>query len=232
MNSLIRLPRPGQQMDRLVARFIGHGSMISSAFRLPTARYTVFVDYDPADAVHAFALSDGAGRRWPDWKGMPSPGAVTAPIVQEPLPSGRYRVEIETTMAACSWDIQVVLNSMQAWAIPPRSWKALPPPPPAVTVSGAGSPTLPVERMGNYSLDWWLGEPGLHPVRRHSYALRLRAGDGHTVELGGGDDRGDHRVGAAFLGAGAWEVEMTAQAAWELTVSPMVGPMGGGAWGF
>ena len=219
-------------MDRLVARFIGHGSMISSAFRLPVGRYTVFVDYDPADAVHALALTDGAGRRWPDWNGLPAPGLVTAPIVQELLPSGRYRIEIETSIAACSWDIQVVLNSMQAWAILPRPWKPLLPPPSRVTVSGAGSTTLRVERTGTYSIDWWLVGPGLEPGPRHPYALRLRAGDGHTVELGGGDERGDHRIGSAFLGAGAWEVEMTADTAWELTVSPIVGPTGGGAWGF
>lgn len=163
---------------------------------------------------------------------MPSPGDVTAPIVQELLPSGTYHVEIETAIDACSWDVQVVLNSMQSWARPPQPWKPLGTPPSAVSVSSGGAATLVVERTGRYSVDWWLGYPGIHPRVRHPYTLVLRAADGHKLDLGtGGRDR-DRRVGSAFLGAGEWVVEMTAETSWEVSVRPIVGPTGGGAWGF
>ena len=232
MGVLDRFPRRGRQIDSLVARFIGHGSMISSAFRLPRARYTVFVDYDPADAVTAFAVVDADGRRRPLWDGLPSPGKVTAPLVQELLPSGVYRIEIGTDMDACSWDVQVVLNSMQSLAQPPRRWMPPATPPSPITVSSGDAATLIVERTGRYTVDWWLGEPGISPRVMHPYKLALRAGDGHKLDLGAGDHRRSHRIGSVFLGAGIWAVEMTAEASWELSVSPMVGPMGGGAWGF
>lgn len=232
MNPLARVPRRGRQIDRLVARFTGHGTMITSPFQLPRARYTVFVHCDPADAVRAFALADAAGRRWPDWHGLPPPGNVTAPVVQELLRSATYHLVIETATDSCSWDIQVVLNSMQSWAAPPRPWTPAAPPPPAVTVNSDGVTTLVVERTGQYSVDWWLGEPGIRPRVMYPYTLALRAGDGHTLDLGAGDGRRDHRIGSVFLGAGEWVVEMTAQTPWGLSLNPMVGPTGGGSWAF
>jgi hypothetical protein len=70
------------------------------------------------------------------------------------------------------------------------------------------------------------------PFRLPRARYTLRAADGHVVELGGADATRDHRVGSAFLGAGEWTVEMITRLSWELVVSPVVGPTGGGARGF
>jgi hypothetical protein len=190
------------------------------------------VRYEPGEAVRAFAIADEQGRRWPDWRGLPAPGEVIAPLVQELLPAGIYRAQVETATPSCGWDIQVVLNSMQSWRAVPAAWQPLSSPPNAATVHSGGSQALLVEQTGEYRVDWWLGERAVHPRVFHPYTLRLRAADGHGVELGAGGEKGGRRINPVFLSAGDWTVEMTANVPWELTVSPLVGPTGGGARGF
>ena len=236
VNPLTRFRPKGRQLDRLVARFTGQGSGTSPPCRLPRARYTVFVTYDPREAVRAFVFADAKGRRWPDWRGLPAAGEVTAPLVQGLLPAGTYRAEVETATPTCGYDIQVVLNSMQSWRAVPAACRPRSSPPNAATVRGDGSQTLLVEQTGRYRGDWWVGEPAVHRRVIHPYTLRLRAADGHDLELGTGGDVGgrrvDRRINPVFLSAGVWTVEMEANVPWELTVSPIVEPTGGGSRGF
>jgi hypothetical protein len=159
---------------------------------------------------------------------------VLAPLVQEVFPSDTYRIEIETALESCGWDVQVVLNSMQSWAIVPPAWKPPVAPPSSVSVRSTDARTLTVAQTGEYRVDWWLGGRSGDPIaaHRHRYALRLRAADGHEVELGAADGVHDRRIDRAFLSNGEWAVDMTAGSPWELTITPVVGPTGAGARGF
>jgi hypothetical protein len=223
---------PYRQIDRLVARERGAGTAATVPFRLPRARYTVFNDYDPADAVNSFAIVDQRGRRWPDWAKIPAPvGMVTAPLVQEELPAGVYHIEVGTMTPTCSWDVQVVLNSMMSLRIRPPEWRSSSAVPEVVRARSGNASVLRVTQTGRYDAAWTVGRPSVRPAIR-PYSLALRAADGHVVELGGADATSDHRVGSAFLGAGEWTVEMTTSEPWELMLSPVVGPTGGGARGF
>jgi hypothetical protein len=182
-------------------------------FRLPHPRYTVFNDYDPAEVVESFAIVDQRGRRRPDWAAVPAPvGMVTAPLVHEELPAGTYHIEIGTTTPTCSWDVQVVLNSMMALRTAPAAWRSPSAVPEVITIRGGDAPVLRVTRTGRYEVVAWnIGEASVRPAI-HPYALDLRAADGHV--------------------AGEWRVEMTTSVDWELVLSPVVGPTGGGARGF
>jgi hypothetical protein len=207
-------------------------------FRLPRARYTVFNDCDPADAVESFAIVDQRGRRWPDWSAIPAPaGDVKAPLVQEELPAGLYHIELGTTTPTCSWDVQVVLNYMLSWRPPPRAWQSGAQVPDVITVRSGDAPVLRVIQTGRYDGVWTVGDDvwktgqGPRPVI-HAFSLDLRATDGHVVEMGGANATHGHRVNPFFLGAGEWTVEMITSDPWELMLSPVVGPTGGGARGF
>ncbi len=223
----------GRQIDRLVARFTGQGSATSARFRLPRARYTVFVSYDPADTARRFSISTESGQSWPDWSGLPAAGFVTAPVVQELLPAGMYHVEVETSTPTCAWDVEVVLNSMQSVGRPPPEWEQPSPPPAATTVRSDGPSSLSLGRTGTYLVDWTVGDDRPGPRRTiHPYSLRLRAADGHAVDLGAASEGRDRRIDRVFLGAGEWVVEMETDVRWECVLTAVVGPTGGGSRGF
>ncbi|HEY7926883.1 MAG TPA: hypothetical protein VIG86_05605 [Candidatus Dormibacteraeota bacterium] len=223
---------PYRQIDRLVVRQRGAGTAATAPFWLPHARYTVFNDYDPAEAVESFAIVDQRGRRWPDWAAIPAPVAVvTAPLVQEELPAGLYHVEVGTATPTCAWDVQLVLNSMLALRRAPRAWRSLSEVPEVITIRSSDAPVLRVAQTGRYDAVWTVGEAALRPAI-HPYSLALRAADGHVVQMGAASASGGRRVNPFFLGAGEWTVEMITSEPWELVISPVVGPTGGGARGF
>jgi hypothetical protein len=96
------------QIDRLAVVKTGAGPTTTAPFRLPYARYSVFVNYDPPTAVNSFALVDDQGQRLPDWSTIPvDVGEVSAPLVQYELRTGDYRLVIGTTTrpapGACRW---------------------------------------------------------------------------------------------------------------------------------
>jgi hypothetical protein len=221
-------------MDRLVGRFSGNGSTTTRELCLPRARYTVFVSCDPSEAVRRFSLIDQHGREWPNWRELPVPGDVMAPLVQELLPDGTYRVVVETRTRTCGWDVQVVLNSMQSKGSAPPDWTSPFATPDTVTVRSSAYEHVVIGQTGHYYVDWWIGDEavGQRGSHRHGYDMRLRAADGRDVVLGHANDAGDHRIRLVFLSAGTWTVEMNADAPWGLTVSPVIGAMGGGARGF
>jgi hypothetical protein len=200
---------------------------------LPHGRYTIFVDYDPPDAVRRFQLVGVHGRSWPDWSQIPvQAGEVSAPLVQEELIGGTYRLLIDTTTQTCSWSVQVVLNTPLSRAKPPAPWHSPSQAPEPVTVRSGEPGTFQVLQTGRYLVDWRIGlaSERRSPIQR--YSLRLRAADGHEIEMGQAADRHDHRIDGAFLGAGIWTVDMQTSADWELTITPFLGPLGGGAVGF
>lgn len=136
----------------------GVGSTATSPFRLPRARYTVFVRYDPSEAVRSFALVDQSDHRAPDWSSIGADvGDVPAPLVQHELRAGRYRVELGTSSPTCSWQVQVVLNSMLSWRWPPRAWRSSLPPPETITVSGGQDPSFRLAQTGPYDPSWTVG---------------------------------------------------------------------------
>jgi len=223
---------PYRQVDRLVACERGAGTTSTVPFRLPRARYTVFNRYDPGEAVTSFAIVDEDGQRWPDWAAISAPvGDVMAPLVQHELRAGVYHIEISTTMPTCSWQVQVVLNSMMALRRLPPEWRPSSAAPEVVRVRSGDPPILRVTQTGQYDAGWTVGEASVRPAF-HPYSLELRAADGHVVQLGAASAMGDRRAGYVFLGAGQWTVEMITNVPWELVVTPVVGPTGGGARGF
>ncbi len=221
------------QIDRLVMLKAGVGSMTTSPFRLPRARYTVFVRYDPSEAVRSFALVDERHHRIPDWSAIGADvGDVAAPLVQHELHAGRYRVELDTSSPTCSWQVQVVLNSMLSWRSPPPAWRSSLPPPGTITVSSGQDPSFRVARTGPYDPSWTVGTDQVrHQI--HLYSLDLRVADGHAVHLGAGTPTGSYgRTGLVFLGAGDWTVEMKTTVDWTFVLTPVLGPTGGGSQGF
>jgi hypothetical protein len=223
---------PYRQIDRLVARERGVGSAEQAPLRLPHARYTVYSSYDPDEAVESFAIVDQRGRRWPDWAEIPAPvGHVIAPVVQEELPVGLYHVEVTTTTPTCSWDVQIVLNSMLALRSAPAAWQSSAQVPEPITIRRGEATQLRITQTGRYDVAWTIGEASARPVI-HPYSLTLRAADGHVLEMGAASATRGHRVNPVFLGAGEWTVEMITNEPWALVISPVVGPTGGGARGF
>jgi hypothetical protein len=225
--------RRNVQIDRLVARHTSHGSATTPWFSLPHARYTLFVECDPPEAVQSLALHRRTSGPVPSLNaaGAERAGDVSAPLVQQQLNAGEYRVEIRTLSAACSWDVQVVLNSMLSWRPAPRAWRAPVPPPDVIVVRSGGDPGFLLSQTGRYEPEWTVGPspPGYKFV---PHSLDLRAADGHAVHLGAGTTTRGHRVGLVFVGAGRWTVEMTAPMEWEFRLTALVGPTGGGAHAF
>ncbi|HEX4754499.1 MAG TPA: hypothetical protein VH661_01945 [Candidatus Dormibacteraeota bacterium] len=192
----------------------------------------MFNHYDPVEAALWFAIVDHRGRRWPDWASIPAPvGMVSAPLVQEELPAGLYHLEVGTTTSTCAWEVQVVLNAMMALRIPPPEWRSSSGVPDVVGVRSSDAPVLHLTQTGWYDAVWTVGEPSVRPAIR-PYLLALRAADGHVVEMGAANATHGHRANPCFLGAGEWTVEMITGEPWELMLSPVVGPTGGGARGF
>jgi hypothetical protein len=221
------------QIDRLVARHTGHGSTTTPWFSLPHARYTVFVEYDPPEAIQSFDLHRQRRGLVPSLNatGAKRAGDVSAPLVQQELDAGKYRVAIRTLSATCSWDVQIVLNSMLAWRPAPRAWRASGAPPHVIVVRSGEDPRFLLSRTGRYEPQWTVGpSPSVHAAAPH--ALDLRAADGHAVHLGAATMGSGHSVGLLFLGAGQWTVEMSTQMEWEFRLAPVVGPAGGGAHAF
>jgi hypothetical protein len=178
-------------------------------------------------------MSTDSGRSWPDWTGLPAAGFVTAPVVQELLPADMYHVEVETSTLTCAWDVEVVLNSMQSVGRAPPEWQPPSPPPAVARVHSDGPSSLSLGRTGTYMVDWTVGDDGPGPRRViQPYSLRLRAADGHGVDLGAATEGGERRIDRVFLGAGQWVVEMETDVRWECMLTPVVGPTGGGSRGF
>ncbi len=172
------------QIDRLAMVKTGAGPTTTASFRLPHARYTVFVDYDPPTAVTSFALLEDQGRALPDWSSITADvGEVMAPLVQHELPTGNYRLVIGTTTPTCAWMVHVVLNSILSWQAPPRPWRPSSPPPEEILVRSGESPVFRVAQTGRYDVSWTVGEDQVegHPIR--PYWLDLRATDGHAIHL-------------------------------------------------
>jgi hypothetical protein len=223
------------QIDRLVTVLTGAGSQTTPAFYVPHARYTVFVDAEPARAARSFAFLNKAGDGVrDDWSRIPDDVInVPVPLVQHELPAGNYEMTIQAS-PACSWQAQVVLNSMLSWAAPPPAWRPSRLPPDPLTLGSGGSPDFRIEQTGSYQTDFtingftpriaWRVEKSICP-----FQLSLRPSGGHLVYLGGGKEKYAHWPGGAFLGAGNWNVEIETDCPWELTIRPMVGPGGGGA---
>ncbi len=208
------------QIDRLVVRETGSGSITTAAFALPHGRYTLFVDYDPMAAARSLAITDGTGRGLQ----VSDAGGRSAPLVQHELHAGSYRLRIDAATATCSWMAQLVLNAMLSDDAPPPSWESVLPRPESVTVRGDRSRQFRITRTGHYAPAWTRGIG--------AYSLDLRAADGHAVHLGAQDAGGDRREGFVFLGAGDWTAEMTTGSDWHLVITPVLGPIGGGAHGF
>ncbi len=225
--------RPNVQIDRLVARHTGQGSTTTPWFSLPHARYTVFVEYDPPEAVQSFVLYSQKSGQIPSLNaaGANRAGDVSAPVVQQELDAGKYRVVIRALSATCSWDVQVVLNSLLSWRPAPRAWRASVAPPDVIVVRSGDDPGFVLNRTGRYEPEWAVG-PSSPRHAIHPHSLDLRAADGHAVHLGAATTGGGHRIGLVFLGAGQWTVEMTTQMGWEFRLTPVVGPTGGGAHAF
>lgn len=222
-----------RQIDRLVARAIGAGSTTTSSFDLPHARYTVFVEYDHPDAVVSFALVDRGEGPVPSENavGAQRPGDVSAPIVQQELKAGTYEFEISTLTSTCSWDVQVVLNTMLSWRRPPPAWRPTTAPPQSITIRTGDDPVFLLSQTGRYEADWTVGSTKSgHVMAPHS--VDLRAAGGQVVNLGSSDGKRGHRSGCQFLGAGQWTVEMKADLEWEFVLAPVTGPTGGGARAF
>lgn len=216
-------PRNRTEPDHLVIRLAGAGTTTSAAFPLSHGIYTLFAAYDPPAAVRAVSIVHDTGLSLPNWPSIPAPpGDVTAPIVQQELDSGVYRLRVDTATPTCSWLLQLVLNSKT----PEQAWRARRPstPPPDEIVVRRGNPSFRVADTGHYRVRW------THNIGR--YTLDLRAEDGHRIHLGARASAGDRREGAIFLGAGEWSAEMSTGADWELVLTPIVGPLGGGAQGF
>lgn len=222
------------QVDRLAAVHTGAGPTTTNRFRLPHGRYTVFAAYERPAAVTLFALADDQDRHLPDWSQIPvRTGEFTAPLVQHELASGSYRIVIGTATPACAWQVQVILNSMLSWEAPPRQWRPSEPPPSETRVGSGDEPIFRITQTGRYDLRWTIGEAPLegHPIR--PYWLNIRGSDGYVIHLGGtATPYRDDRTSGAFLGAGEWTVEIKTSFEWRLTISPVVGPLGGGARGF
>jgi hypothetical protein len=118
------------QIDRLVTVLTGAGTQTPAGFYLPHARYTVFVEAEPARAARSFAILNRAGEGVrDDWSRIPDDVInVPVPLVQHTLPAGNYRMTIEAS-PSCSWQARVVLNSMRSWAAPPPAWQPSQAPP-------------------------------------------------------------------------------------------------------
>jgi hypothetical protein len=162
------------QIERLVVRHTGCGSMATGSFSLPRARYTIFVEYDPPEAVRSFKLVHQKDGPVPNWNGMGAErvGDVLAPIVQHELPAGSYEVEIGTLSPKCSWDVQVVLNSMVSWRRPPPPWRPSVAPPDVVTVRSGDNPVFLLSQTGRYEAQWTVGSGRAgHAIAPHSLDL-------------------------------------------------------------
>jgi hypothetical protein len=222
-----------RQIDRLVRRETGNGSATTEPFRLPRGRYTVFVNYDPPEAVRSFGLVHLANGAIPNLNatGADRVGDTSAPIVQQELLAGRYRIDVGTDSPSCSWDVQVVLNSMLTWGRAPQAWRPSVAPPKPITVRSGENPVFLLARTGRYNADWTVG-PGRSQHVTHPHSLVLRAADGHAVHLGAANGDRGYRRNPHFLGAGEWTVEMTTDVEWELLIAPVVGALGGGTHDF
>jgi hypothetical protein len=167
---------------------------------------------------------DERGQGLPDWGAIPAaPGEVVAPLVQHVLPMGIYHLEVETWTPSCSWMVQVVLNSMLSWEVPPRAWVPFLPPPKTIKVHSGQEPRFRLAQTGLFDIqltigDWRLGDPWF------GGSLDLRATDGHVIHTGSSNP--------FFLGAGEWTVEMKTSSEWHLVIAPVIGPRGGGARAF
>lgn len=223
------------QIDRLVAVLTGAGTHTTAGFYLPRARYTVFVAAEPARAARSFALLSGTGEGVrDDWSRIPGDvDSVPVPLVQHTLPAGNYQMTIEAG-PTCSWQAQVVLNSMRSWAAPPPAWQPSLAPPQPIMLGSGKSPDFRIDQTGTYLMDFMIDgfSAGISWPREKPdcpFRLGLRAADGHLVYLGGGTAKHADWPSGAFLGAGGWRVQMETECPWELVIRPMIGPSGGGA---
>ncbi len=225
------------QIDRRVSLLTGMGSGSSSVY-LPHARYTLFMHYDPPSAVQSVNLIDRSGRGFPDWTSIPATaGEVIAPVVQEELTAGTYQLQIEAT-ATCCWQAQLVLNSMLSWEAPPSAFRRTPSLRKPIMLGSGKSPDFRTEETGTYAMLLRLGDFAPHiaaqrmPEAMCPFRLGLRAGDNHRLDLARGAEHEANWPSFVFLGARDWRVQMETDCEWELTVTPMVGPSGGGAYWF
>jgi len=206
---------------------------MSALGHLPHARYTVFMAYDPPEAVRSVSLIDRTGRGAPDWSSVPvAAGEVIAPLVQHELRGGSYQLRVDA-VAGCAWMAQVVLNSMLSWEAPPRVWRPSQPPPQPINLRSGEPPEFRIARTGHYAFDLSVGgfysDQHSFPERFCPFSLGLRAADGHRIQLAEGGEASASWPSWRFLGAGAWHVVMETECEWRLVVRPLVGPSGGGA---
>jgi hypothetical protein len=220
---------PVRQLDLLVVQRTGVGPSATDGFTLPDGRYTVFVEGDPDFCYRSFTLEDDHGRGIrQDWSYLPpnvaGPGV---PLVQRELPRGVYHLVMTGAKPNCPWMVQVVLNSMLYKGVPPTPWRSPLGTPAPITLTNQTNPRFGIEQTGFYDPSWTISP---NPC---TYAVDLRASDGHTIHLGDGTASGDSRRGGPiFFGAGSWQIEMVSACQWRFVLKPWMGDMGGGTRGF
>lgn len=218
-------------IDRLVTVESGMGSQVIDARRLPHGRYTIFINFDPADGGETFEVSRDPGnatehdlRRW---------GSPAVPLVQTELPKGTYRFAVRVRSAGVCWQMQLVLNAMMSWATPPKPWRPRLAPPSLINLTNATEQRFQISQTGHYKMllrvDGFQADQKTFPTEFCPFNLGLRAADGHRVHLADGGGNTARWPDMAFLGAGDWTIEMMTKCEWQLVIRPMLGWAGGGA---
>lgn len=244
----------GQKLDINYATTTGVGSTTVASINLPHGRYTFFTYADPPNCLESVALLDHAGKAISDDAtqriatvptdlppGAPSIAAnslgmqMVPTFVQQELQSGSYGLKVTARTPGCAWGIEQILNYMLSNEAPLRPVN--PPSAPNVNVSLGNSSSdlhfaIPV--TGFYEVRW-----SVTPCDRYSADLvrsgggtaHLEDGTAATVQPGSviGPQSSDS---FAFMAAGDWTAQVATRCFWQLQVTPLRGPRGGGSQGF
>ena len=221
----------GKQLDFIVANKTGSGGKVIDNVTLPYGRYTVFTSADPEPCLQEVQVHNGSTRV----------AASNDPrgLVQRELQSDTYHLVIITASSACTWQVQVVLNSMLTDDSPPPRVHASEPRDRGIALfsSGTSQTRFHLSDTGIYEVAWHTSSPPGTPLC--PWSLELTADDGHTNHIAATSGSPAPHSGSSggdephFLAGGDWTLSMgNTRCQWVAAISPWFGRLGGGAEGF
>ena len=227
---------PGAQLDLLLRTVTGSGAQTTSSAHFPHARYTFFAWSDPTSCLDDIELVDAGGGLWGGAvydSGDMRTSHPSRSLVQTDVPDGDYRLRVTVVAPGCSWMLEEVLNSMSTTE-PAPSPQPLSTAPDGVPVVTDATTPIPILATGLYSVRWSLTLRN-GALCQSSLALRRSTGELEVLSLpatsggGSGTTGGENEM---FLIAGPRTVAGSSTCAWQVSVSPVIGPLGGGTQGF
>ena len=241
-------PTLTRHLDIVLRTETGTGPETTPPAHFPLARYTFFAWEDPSNCLAGIQLVDGHGNVLAGATGGNRSEAANVPpvLVQQELANADYRLRVSTAASQCSWMIEEILNSMPSSEQAPTPERAPPAPKDSMTVTGASPGPIPITATGLYKVTWTVTA---QPSDLCPYDVNLKMVSGgleHVAQepqpppegqpagpplgsRGGGTSGGQVIV---FLAAGTRTASAGTSCPWTLSVSPLIGPNGGGVRGF